>query len=128
MSQDCLQLIITYIYDEQQVNSAPDFLICICAFTNLIPPAHNRVMWFPGATAGSLWSLGNVGSIVAVEHLGQGVSSCRHPFSAIMLWHDSLTLPFLPYVSVFQVGYSASQAALLIRFVQECYVSFLFHM
>mmetsp|Transcript_19841 Transcript_19841/g.36123 ORF Transcript_19841/g.36123 Transcript_19841/m.36123 type:complete len:89 (-) Transcript_19841:177-443(-) len=41
-------------------------------------------MWLPGATAGSLWSLGNVGSIVAVEHLGQGV------------------------------GYSASQAALLI--------------
>ena len=43
-------------------------------------------MWLPGATAGSLWSLGNVGSIVAVEHLGQGV------------------------------GYSASQAALLIRY------------
>jgi len=41
-------------------------------------------MWLPGAIAGSLWSLGNVGSIVAVEKLGQGV------------------------------GYSASQAALLI--------------
>jgi len=50
----------------------------------ILPPFHFRVMWLPGATAGSLWSLGNVGSIVAVEHLGQGV------------------------------GYSASQAALLI--------------
>lgn len=50
----------------------------------VLPPFHFRVMWLPGATAGSLWSLGNVGSIVAVEHLGQGV------------------------------GYSASQAALLI--------------
>mmetsp|Transcript_26443 Transcript_26443/g.48662 ORF Transcript_26443/g.48662 Transcript_26443/m.48662 type:complete len:377 (-) Transcript_26443:89-1219(-) len=50
----------------------------------VLPPFHFRVMWLPGATAGSLWSLGNVGSIVAVEHLGQGV------------------------------GYSASQGALLI--------------
>mmetsp|Transcript_32989 Transcript_32989/g.79803 ORF Transcript_32989/g.79803 Transcript_32989/m.79803 type:complete len:392 (-) Transcript_32989:219-1394(-) len=50
----------------------------------VLPSFHFRVMWLPGATAGSLWSLGNVGSIVAVEHLGQGV------------------------------GYSASQGALLI--------------
>mmetsp|Transcript_15396 Transcript_15396/g.32577 ORF Transcript_15396/g.32577 Transcript_15396/m.32577 type:complete len:378 (-) Transcript_15396:180-1313(-) len=50
----------------------------------VLPPFHFRVMWLPGATAGSLWSLGNVGSIVAVEHLGQGV------------------------------GYSASQLALLV--------------
>lgn len=50
----------------------------------VLPSFHFRVMWLPGATAGSLWSLGNVGSIVAVEHLGQGV------------------------------GYSASQAALLV--------------
>jgi len=50
----------------------------------VLPSFHFRVMWLPGATAGALWSLGNVGSIVAVEHLGQGV------------------------------GYSASQAALLI--------------
>ncbi|KAL7437777.1 hypothetical protein ACHAXH_008819 [Discostella pseudostelligera] len=50
----------------------------------VLPPFHCRVMWLPGMTAGSLWSLGNVGSIVAVEHLGQGV------------------------------GYSASQSALLI--------------
>ena len=40
----------------------------------ILPSFHFRVMWIPGATAGSLWSLGNVGSIVAVEHLGQGVS------------------------------------------------------
>jgi len=51
-------------------------------------------MWLPGATAGSLWSLGNVGSIVAVEHLGQGV------------------------------GYSASQAALLIRYYTMLQFSF----
>lgn len=50
----------------------------------VLPSFHLRVMLLPGATAGSLWSLGNVGSIVAVKHLGQGV------------------------------GYSASQAALLV--------------
>ncbi|KAL7471037.1 hypothetical protein ACHAXS_013729 [Conticribra weissflogii] len=50
----------------------------------ILPPFHLKVMWLPGAIAGSVWSLGNVGSIVAVKHLGQGV------------------------------GYSASQAALLV--------------
>eukprot|EP01082_Thalassiosira_pseudonana_P005134 g4680.t1.2.5e174189 g4680 g4680.t1 contig16:43451-44874(+) len=50
----------------------------------VLPSFHLRVMLLPGATAGSLWSIGNVGSIVAVKHLGQGV------------------------------GYSASQAALLV--------------
>lgn len=52
---------------------------------NSLPSFHFRVMWLPGATAGTVWSLGNVGSIVAVAHLGQGV------------------------------GYSASQAALFVR-------------
>ena len=41
----------------------------------VLPSFHCRVMWLPGLTAGCLWSLGNVGSIVAVEHLGQGVRS-----------------------------------------------------
>lgn len=49
-----------------------------------LPSFHLRVMWAPGAAAGILWSMGNVGSILAVEHLGQGV------------------------------GYSASQASLLV--------------
>ena len=53
-------------------------------------------MWFPGATAGSLWSLGNVGSIVAVEHLGQGVGSCRHPFSGEISQESARATPFLP--------------------------------
>lgn len=39
----------------------------------ILPSFHWRVMWLPGLTAGCLWSVGNVGSIVAVEHLGQGV-------------------------------------------------------
>jgi hypothetical protein len=51
---------------------------------DVLPSFHLAVMWQPGMAAGCLWSLGNVGSIVAVEHLGQGV------------------------------GYSASQAALLV--------------
>ena len=50
----------------------------------VLPSFHFKVMWLPGATAGTLWSLGNVGSIVAVQQLGQGV------------------------------GYPASQAALLV--------------
>lgn len=49
-----------------------------------LPSFHLRVMWLPGTTAGTLWSIGNVGSIVACQRLGQAV------------------------------GYSASQAALLV--------------
>ncbi len=41
-----------------------------------LPSFHFKVMWLPGATAGTVWSLGNVGSIIAVEHLGQGVRPC----------------------------------------------------
>lgn len=39
----------------------------------VLPSFHFRVLCVPGALAGSVWSLGNVGSIIAVEHLGQGV-------------------------------------------------------
>jgi hypothetical protein len=49
-----------------------------------LPSFHLRVMWLPGTAAGTLWSIGNVGSIVACQRLGQAV------------------------------GYSASQAALLV--------------
>jgi hypothetical protein len=49
-----------------------------------LPSFHLRVMWLPGTIAGTLWSIGNVGSIVACQRLGQAV------------------------------GYSASQAALLV--------------
>eukprot|EP00547_Thalassionema_nitzschioides_P018861 CAMPEP_0194238394 /NCGR_PEP_ID=MMETSP0158-20130606/5156_1 /TAXON_ID=33649 /ORGANISM="Thalassionema nitzschioides, Strain L26-B" /LENGTH=404 /DNA_ID=CAMNT_0038972635 /DNA_START=9 /DNA_END=1223 /DNA_ORIENTATION=+ len=40
-----------------------------------LPGFHFRVMWLPGAMAGSLWSFGNVGNIVAVQHLGQGAGT-----------------------------------------------------
>ena len=66
------------------ISLPPSFLGYYCDHCVELTSDSLRVMWLPGATAGSLWSLGNVGSIVAVEHLGQGV------------------------------GYSASQAALLI--------------
>lgn len=38
-----------------------------------LPSFHLRLMWLPGAAAGILWSIGNIGAIVAVERLGQGV-------------------------------------------------------
>lgn len=40
---------------------------------NSLPPFHFRVMWKPGCTAGLLWSLGNVCSMVSVQQLGEGV-------------------------------------------------------
>ena len=39
----------------------------------LLPSFHLRVMWASGAAAGGLWSMGNVGSILAVKYLGQAV-------------------------------------------------------
>lgn len=38
-----------------------------------MPSFHLRVMWFPGALSGTLWSIGNFFSILSVEHLGEGV-------------------------------------------------------
>jgi hypothetical protein len=77
----------------------------------VLPPFHCRVMWLPGMTAGSLWSLGNVGSIVAVEHLGQGVR--LNSFTILLIKHVCSSL--LGNLYFLQVGYSASQSALLIR-------------
>ncbi|KAL7531384.1 hypothetical protein ACHAWF_003753 [Thalassiosira exigua] len=91
------------------------FVIQICKLRSMkeaydvLPSFHFRVMWMPGATAGSLWSLGNVGSIVAVEHLGQGVRLLL--FASVEMFCNIIHFVF---ISV-KVGYSASQAALLVR-------------
>ena len=42
------------------------------AFRDL-PPFHFRVMWAPGCLAGTLWSIGNVASMISVHNLGEGV-------------------------------------------------------
>mmetsp|Transcript_681 Transcript_681/g.1034 ORF Transcript_681/g.1034 Transcript_681/m.1034 type:complete len:386 (+) Transcript_681:66-1223(+) len=39
----------------------------------MLPSFHLRVMWLPGFTAGALWSIGNIASMVSVEYLGEGV-------------------------------------------------------
>lgn len=38
-----------------------------------LPPLHLRKFWLQGSVAGLLWSIGNVCSILSVEHLGEGV-------------------------------------------------------
>jgi glucose uptake protein GlcU len=38
-----------------------------------LPPLHLRKFWLQGCSAGLLWSIGNVCSILSVEHLGEGV-------------------------------------------------------
>lgn len=40
---------------------------------NRMPSLHLASMWLPGATAGLLWSIGNLASMVSVEYLGEGV-------------------------------------------------------
>ena len=84
----------------------------------VLPSFHFRIMWLPGATAGSLWSLGNVGSIVAVEHLGEfQFWGCY----VLFVWLVGASKACLtPNIFCIQsnkgqgVGYSASQAALLV--------------
>mmetsp|Transcript_13151 Transcript_13151/g.19620 ORF Transcript_13151/g.19620 Transcript_13151/m.19620 type:complete len:394 (-) Transcript_13151:25-1206(-) len=39
----------------------------------ILPSFHFKVMWLPGCIAGTLWSIGNVGSIISVHRLGEGV-------------------------------------------------------
>ncbi len=38
-----------------------------------LPPFHFKVMWKPGGTAGLLWSIGNLSSMISVQQLGEGV-------------------------------------------------------
>lgn len=58
--------IIRYCYNCYMTNNL------VVAYTNL-PSFHLTSMWFPGGLAGTLWSVGNVASIVSVQHLGEGV-------------------------------------------------------
>ena len=44
----------------------------VVAFAAL-PSFHLRVMWIPGGIAGTLWSLGNICSMLSVQGLGEGV-------------------------------------------------------
>lgn len=38
-----------------------------------LPSLHIRTMWLAGGTSGLLWSIGNFGSMISVQHLGEGV-------------------------------------------------------
>jgi len=38
-----------------------------------LPSFHVKVMLLPGSTAGLLWSIGNIGSILSVTYLGEGI-------------------------------------------------------
>lgn len=38
-----------------------------------LPSLHFQTLWFPGGLAGLLWNVGNVGGIMSVEYLGEGV-------------------------------------------------------
>jgi glucose uptake protein GlcU len=38
-----------------------------------LPSFHFRIMWKPGGIAGLLWSIGNLSSMISVQHLGEGV-------------------------------------------------------
>lgn len=38
-----------------------------------LPSFHLRVMWMQGCAAGLLWSIGNIASMISVQHLGEGV-------------------------------------------------------
>jgi glucose uptake protein GlcU len=40
---------------------------------NALPSLHLRIMWLPGGIAGTLWSIGNIASMISVEKLGEGV-------------------------------------------------------
>lgn len=38
-----------------------------------LPSLHLKEMWFAGALCGSIWEIANIGSIVSVQVLGEGV-------------------------------------------------------
>jgi len=40
---------------------------------NALPSLHLRTMWLPGGIAGTLWSIGNIASMISVHNLGEGI-------------------------------------------------------
>ena len=40
---------------------------------NSLPSLHLRTMWLPGGIAGTLWSIGNIASMISVHNLGEGI-------------------------------------------------------
>jgi len=55
---------------------------------NALPSMHLRELWWAGGLCGIFWSIGNLGSIVAVDILGEGVgySSCQAALLVSGLW------------------------------------------
>ena len=55
---------------------------------NALPSMHLRELWWAGCLCGIFWSIGNLGSIVAVDILGEGVgySSCQAGLLVSGLW------------------------------------------
>uniref|UniRef100_A0A7S2VZR1 EamA domain-containing protein n=1 Tax=Eucampia antarctica TaxID=49252 RepID=A0A7S2VZR1_9STRA len=40
---------------------------------NSLPSMHFKTLWMHGCTAGILWSIGNIGNILSVTYLGEGI-------------------------------------------------------
>jgi len=40
---------------------------------NQLPSMHFKTLWMPGCTAGLVWSAGNMGNILSVTYLGEGI-------------------------------------------------------
>ena len=40
---------------------------------NKLPSMHLQTLWLHGCTAGILWSIGNIGNILSVTYLGEGI-------------------------------------------------------
>jgi len=85
-----LQYLISFAVGAALVTAS--CLFCLFAYyefnASKMPSMHFRVMWLPGFTAGVLWSIGNVASILAVQSLGEGVgySLCQAALLVSGLW------------------------------------------
>lgn len=84
-----------------------------------LPSFHIRVMWLPGCTAGTLWSIGNFFSLISVKYLGEGKSPIYSvPFPGYSRptktseRYDSNHC-FGPFENEKGVGYSVTQSAML---------------
>lgn len=63
-----------------------------------LPPLHIRQIWRHGFLSGLLWSIGNVGSMISVKYLGEGVGYSVIQVS--MLWKYFTTVAFKQILTV----------------------------
>jgi hypothetical protein len=83
-----LGYVVSFALGASAVTAGLWVLLACAKGRGALPPLHFREMLVPGGTAGLLWSVGNIASMLTVEALGEavGYSICQSSLLVSGLW------------------------------------------